>query len=206
VTQRQSVTQIWSAIGISLFALTVDVLLRTAGVKSTLSAMVVSSDFVGSYSVAIFGILFGAPMLMGLIYVTRYYLSKWPATNWCERLPIAFNLNLRKTDELGSKVQLVFLIVFLIVPMIGQARFFLRMIEGTVYLQSKPFTLGRLDHFVKFVPPGEALWNSEYIHGPNPDGTGWVTYFPFYEPWILLIAEAVLLIYFCGLMKDLFEK
>ena len=194
---RKDLARIWTVLGMIVFYLTIEAFMRTRGVDLNLSKLIYSGW--KHYSAAIFGILFGAPLMFIMLFLSRYHRKKLGDNGFLSSLPRAFNIQVNLAERIGRVYQVTFFTCFLVIPMVGQLYFLIHMIHGTVYYTGGiPFVSG-LDHFLKPVPLQQIFAHDMFRYGNN---TG-PSFIPFYQPWFFLIIEIGLMIIFA---KNFFKR
>ncbi len=203
----RTLTRLWTVMGLLTFYVSYNIYAQTQQ-WPTLLWKELSFD---TYSVAVPGVLLGGFLLHTTILLTRLYPNPGMRPGLLNRLPLAFGLPLYAQTRLRRHYQTFFLVFFLLVPLAAQVHFYTKMCRGTVFLRGdsadcveqagqKEWSAAGWDHFRKFVPPGEAFGDCYRL------GSHKVTFFPFWEPVLLLLFEIALFAHFCRMLWELLKR
>jgi hypothetical protein len=151
-----------------------------------------------TYTAAIYGILWGAPILALLLQATRLYPQSKRGDGLADRLPIAFDLNPAKLSSFRRLYQRFFFFFFLLVPMAAQVHFFNKMTEGTVMDHRTEASMS-----VWAWVPWEQLLEDHRSRFYYNSG---ITFYPGVEPWFFLTVELALLVFFVVVCRRLFSR
>ena len=171
----------------------------------------------GPYSAAIFGILLGAPLTLIQTRIAQQFDRTFRPKDFWSRFPLPFGFNKSRLGRFRKRVQAMFLVLFLLIPVAGQVHFFNKMVQGEVWSRKgndyTKFTKG-IGHFTHRVHISVVL-TDDYRHdvkkvdGESGEGVlerKGVTFFPFWQPWFSFFLLAGVLTYFLSVIRRLIRR
>lgn len=206
---RPSLTKIYSWLGVITANIAINAWSRSQQ-GPTLPGFGLSD--IDQETVPIFGVLLVAPLLLLLLYVLLRYQRAAKDTGIFHRVPVAFDIPLMASGWLARLYQWILLLALVVMPVASQIHFMRLIYEGTTW-ECEPdhhdFAT-RLEHFTK-PAPFSVLWDHKYCFGPKKkDGVRSegcddvavceVTFFPFWQPWLYVLGEFLVLMLFISVM------
>ena len=128
VIPRSLVTWLWTFLGLAAASLSFNTWSKTQEWMLEIPGLNFSTE--GTRAVAIFGMIWGAPLLALLLQVTRHYVPLTRGSSLTDRLPVAFDISLAKLGSARHIYQKFFFAFFLLMPMAAQIHFFDKMCQG----------------------------------------------------------------------------
>jgi hypothetical protein len=203
---------IWTALGLANMSLAFNTWSDTQSWKLYLPGLRFSLN--DPHIVAIYGILWGAPLFGLLLAATRLYPLYTRGESPADRLPVAFGRSSAQLGSLRRVYQGVFFCLFLALPMAAQIHFFDKMdgpcvIEDTMRVDEGKN--GKKDDDPRFgiwkrVPFRQLLDKErnrfKYRYEEKAHGAS-VTFYPFVEPAFFLAVELALLALFLAVCHQL---
>ncbi len=208
-----ALSKIWTALGFALFYFSLSALLRSTQGPELPSPF----SRVHHLTVPVFGILFGAPLILLLLYVITLFQRGVREFGWLARLPVTLGLRLQSQQSTAQLCQGIFLTLFLLFPLYVQGHLFKELVQQEVWRKDdKSFVAQGLTHFTKKHIPFLAIFNEhsdDYRMGPkvrterkeDEHFTDAVTFFPFWQPWIFLLLELYVVVMFIKVWRKTFE-
>jgi hypothetical protein len=177
---------IWRAISLFTSAATLDMFGLSQQWRITVSKLALGD--IGTYAVAIYGVLICAPLLILECFLLWAYARKIDPTQiWSCRIPDIWNLGAEPHGS-GAKIGQSFaLFATLGVAGLGQVHFIDKVLAGTVYVNGVKFSVGISEHLGHYMALGDALALGSDFKARFQDWAGGVTYYPFWESWMLLM-------------------
>lgn len=186
----ESLTKLWSAIGASLLYLTLNA--WSASQKFPVKLPGLTFEELDPYNAVLPGIFLGAPLLLLLLLVQQAYQRRVREESWVTRMPVAFGLSIdNPKDGIARIYQAIILVLFVAVPVAGQVHFVDKLFRGQALERTSgdPVAQG-ITHLTNFFPPS-VLWTSDYVFADAGKG---MTFFPFWEPWLVILLEGSTLV------------
>jgi Caspase domain len=201
----RTLTRLWTFLGVLAFYTSYNLFAQSQGWPRLLW-----QDWAfDSYAVAPPAMFLGIPLLHLAFLLTRLYPNPAMRPGLLRRLPLAFGLPLYAQTHLRRHYQAFFLAVFLLVPLGAQVHFYSKIFHGTVEKREDGKCRDLRDgvawhatgwqHLTKPIPFGEATGDCYRLGGKDQN----VTFFPFWEPWGLLLLELSLFAHFVLMLREL---
>ncbi len=149
------------------------------------------------------------PVLMWLLY---RFSTGFRLHSWWQRVPAFGRLSLVPQPSTGRLSALATILLFVALPFAAQANFYSHFLDGKVFvnpshfacsfedLEHRGMTCDRHEQLCWFDnPQKKALvrtckpfvaapyWNSAYRFGDSPKPMDWVTYYPFLQPFVIVL-------------------
>lgn len=141
-----------------------------------------------------FGILVCGPILAVELLITRQYVRRSQSALWAARIPTFFDPEPEFTSTDTKVLQVILYAGVLAFSEIAQIHFFEKFMNSEITYQDKGITPG-LSKLTYFVWPWHAFDRGYKFFG--------CAYFPFWEPWAILLGELLLLWLFIKASLDI---
>lgn len=189
---RERFGKIWTVVGATTTYLLLNAWLETQQGKLELPGITFEKHNDGS--TAVLSLVIGGILFRVLVSVWNLYLKDFPGTTFYDRLPPLAGWDFDVCSAIGKRIQIVFLLVFLVLPLASLVHLNLE-----VYRESTCERVddrcdeivkgGTANHLLTYVP----LELGQYKYRL---GTNGIQYHPFWEDWLLLLWHLYLQI--CG--------
>jgi hypothetical protein len=179
--------KIWSSVGLATAYLSLNFWSYTQQWRLELPALI-KFNAIGptgrilTDASAVYGILLTAPLLIVLLQLTRLYARRRTMEAiGLARLPVLLNVEADPASSEGWWFQAVSAVVILVFPLMAQVHFFDKFLDGEASNGSTRI-IG-LGHYT----PDRNIWFDNTFRYDS------VSYYPFFEPWLLLVFELTVL-------------
>lgn len=202
VNLKKTLTRVFSWLGV----VTANIA-GNAWMQSQTGPQLPGFDFsrVNESTTPVFGVLLVAPLLVPLLLLILRYQRGTRERGLFHRLPIAFAIPIGDNRFLARSYQVIILLALVAMPVFSQVHFQRLILGGESWsCHGKPVTFaqGAAQHLTRPTSFG-VVFEHKYCFGPKKTDEGKrnpvcaknsericeVTFFPFWEPWILLLAD-----------------
>lgn len=185
---REQFGKLWTILGTTTVYLLLNAWLASQQAKVTLPGIDFEDHNDGS--TAVIGMVIGGALLWSVITVWRLYLRQFPGASVFDRVPPMAGWELDTGSAIGRRVQVCFLVFFLVLPLVSLVHLNGQVIQEKIHArheapcsgQEAGRELGRLTTPVALQP-----WDYCYQLG-----TGGIQYHPFWQDWVLLLWNLLL--------------
>lgn len=192
---KKMLITVWSTLGITLAYLSINFVLITQNSPILLPSPLVINPDINSYTTSVYGIVITIPILIIIMSITKVYINSFGGATWESMLPIAFNMEIDLSLKSGKYFQQFFFTIILVIPLISQVHFINKFFHGTIYNKTTKTAISvRLNHLK--IPENTSAFKlfteiftdgDKYRYGAPKKGG--MTFFPFWESWILVLLE-----------------
>lgn len=177
-----AVNKIWTGVGVLSTYLNVNVLLASQGSHLYLPAPV--PEDAGEAAV-IYGTWLAGPPLLILLWITIYCAKRSTAHRWHLRFPLAFDLPLCEHDTITAWYQRFFFFCLIVLPLYCQGHFLRNTLNGKVFESASKNVIAKdwSSHLFNY-----SRFSSIFMDGDAFRFADKVSFFPFWQPWLTLIA------------------
>lgn len=197
---ERALGQIWTTLGLVSLYLSLNALLRVQGSEFFLPGF--TFENAERYSTAVYGLLATLLPYGLLLRVTQLYTKLYRGQSWRSAIPVAFNLEIQPERRHGRTYQRIFFFLFLVAPELFRLLLLRKvLVRGNVYHRdSRCLVVSGIMQHLTCPFPIEVIWGNAYVFGDCEKG---ITYFPFWESWLLVIMEAGLVLYLLYIIRSI---
>lgn len=134
---------------------------------------------------AYYGILLCGPILTVQLFITQRYVQVAKSNLWAQRIPTFFDPPPNFSARDAKFLQLTLYVAFVLFAEIGQVHFLDKFFKGNAKYGAQVITPG-FSKLTTFFSLSQAFDDAYKYYG--------YTYFPFWEPWLFLVGEVLLLL------------
>lgn len=198
---ERALGQIWTTLGLVSLYLSLNALLRVQGSEFFLPGF--TFENAERYSTAVYGLLATLIPYCLLLRVTQVYAKLYRGQSWRSSIPVAFNLGVQPERRHGGTYQGVFFSLFLLAPQVFRTLLLRKiLVRGGVYHRdSRRLVVSSVTQHLTCPFPIEVIWSNDYVFGSIEDG---ITYFPFWQSWLLMIIEVGFALYLLYIIQSIF--
>jgi hypothetical protein len=177
---------VWLASGAALFYFSVNAWLASTDAGFHLPGV----ELPRFHKAIIYGTL-AIPLVFFVVWVSHEYARLRSNLDRSLRIPAVLERGLESGN--GLVVRWIVFVGFVVVPVAAQLHFLNQILSGTVFARNGgPVASGPFEMLTKPLPLCRNCWRFGDAHG--------VEFFPFVQPWGLVVAVLVLLMYFVRLL------